>query len=224
MSRASIFIFATDFRGWSMSNQRTFTSRAAAPHRARRGSGMLAAGAALVLLSPSGGIPLGIAATLPVPCAPGGCAGASGPQTWVTSGKANLVQAGNSMTITQSSQNATLNWQTFNISNDGSVTFKQPNVASIALNEIFQSDPSKILGALNANGEIYLINQNGIVFGAGAQVNVGSLVASSLNITQAALPGILQAVQTFQPAFAEQTDANGNPIPAGNVQVQSGAT
>ena len=208
-----------------MSNPRTFSSRTMTTRRAASGSGMLAAGAALVLLSPAGGIPVGIAATLPVPCAPGGCGGASAPQTWVTSGKANLVQVGNSMTITQSSQNATLNWQTFNISNDGTVTFKQPNVASVALNQIFQADPSKILGALNSNGSIYLINQNGIIFGAGAQVNTGSLIASTLNITPAALSGgILNAGLNNGPAFASFVDANGNPLPSGAVQVAAGAS
>jgi filamentous hemagglutinin len=186
---------------------------------------MLAAGAIPILLSFTGGIAVTIAASLPVPCAPGGCAGASGPQSWVTAGKANLVQSGNSMTITQSSQNTTLNWQSFNISNNGTVTFKQPNAAAVALNQIFQSDPSKILGALNANGSIYLINQNGIIFGAGAQVNTGSLIASTLNITPAALSGgILNAGLNNGPAFASFVDANGNPLPSGAVQVAAGAT
>jgi filamentous hemagglutinin family protein len=171
------------------------------------------------------GLPVALsgAATLPVPCIAGSC-GPSAPANWVSSGAATAVQKGNTLTVNQSSSQAVLNWRTFNISKDGTVTFKQPKSTSIALNEIFQSDPSKILGALSANGEIYLINQNGIVFGAGAQVNTASLIASTLNITPAAAGGILQAIQTGQPAFAQQTDANGNPLPTGNVQVQAGAT
>src|SRR5277367_1317923 len=180
---------------------------------------------ALALFAGCGGIAHSLAATLPVPCLAGSCGGAAHPQTWVSSGSASLVQVGNSMTISQTSENAVLNWQSFNISSDGAVTFKQPDAAAVALNQIFQADPSKILGALNANGSIYLINQNGIVFGAGAQVNTGSLIASTLNITPAALSGgILNAGLNNGPAFASFVDANGNPLPSGVVQVASGAT
>ena len=62
------------------------------------------------------------------------------------------------------------------------MNFVQPDVNSVALNRIFQSDPSRIFGQLNANGQVYLLNQNGIVFGQGSQVNVRGLIASSLNI------------------------------------------
>jgi filamentous hemagglutinin family protein len=141
----------------------------------------------------------------------------------VTSGSATLVQSGNRETISQTSPTATLNWRSFNISSNGVVTFKQPTSASVALNQIFQGDPSKILGALSANGTIYLINQNGILFGPGAQVNVASLLATSLNITPQAANGLLQAAQQAAPALASFVDANGNPLPSGAVQVASGA-
>jgi len=177
-----------------------------------------------LLLIPLGAVSVSNGATLPIPCAASSCAGVNGPQTWVTSGTARLVQVGNVMTITQGSENAVLNWQSFNISSDGTVTFKQPDATAVALNQIFQADPSKILGALNANGSIYLINQNGIIFGAGAQVNTGSLIASSLNITPFALSGILNAGLNNSPAFALFVDANGNPLPSGAVQVAAGAT
>jgi len=162
------------------------------------------------------------AAELPVPCVAGGC-GANAPSSWVSSGQATATQAGNTLTVMQSSANAVLNWRSFNISSDGAVTFQQPNAAAVALNQIFQSDPSKILGALSSNGSLYLINQNGIIFGSGAKVNVGSLLASSLNLTPTALAGILQAGLKAQPAFASTLDAQGNPL-SGPVQVASGAT
>jgi filamentous hemagglutinin family protein len=160
---------------------------------------------------------------LPVPCAAGSC-GANAPANWVSSGRATAVQAGNSLTVNQATSNVVLNWKSFNISSNGTVTFKQPTDTSVALNQIFQGDPSKILGHLSANGDIYLINQNGIIFGSGAQVNVGSLLASSLNLTPEAVSGILQAVQAGKPALQQATDANGNPLPAGSVTVQSGAS
>ncbi len=181
-----------------------------------------AVGATWLLLVPLGPVSVSNGATLPIPCAASSCAGVSGPQTWVTSGSARLVQVGNVMTITQGSANAVLNWQSFNISSDGTVTFNQPNASSVALNQIFQADPSKILGALNANGSIYLINQNGIVFGSGAQVNTGTLIASSLNITPNALTGILNAATNGGAAFTSPLDANGNSL-SGAVQVAPGA-
>jgi len=161
-----------------------------------------------------------VAAELPVPCAAGAC----GNNTFVTSGAVTAVQSGNSLTIDQTSSSALLNWQSFNISADGTVTFKQPDAASVALNRIFQADPSRILGALNANGRVYLINQNGIVFGEGAQVNVGGLIASSLNVTNEALErGIARAADAERPAFEAFKNANGDALPSGAVQVKQGA-
>ena len=141
-----------------MSNHRAVTACLMRPSRAQRSCGVSLAGAMLALLGPCGAPSRINAATLPIPCAAGSCNGVTGPQTWVTSGSAKLVQVGNAMTITQGTENAVLNWQSFNISNDGSVTFKQHDAAAVALNQIFQANPSKILGALNSNGSIYLIN------------------------------------------------------------------
>src|SRR5215472_4296445 len=76
--------------------------------------------------------------TLPVPCTAGSC-GASGPQSWVTSGAATATQVGSSLTVNQSTQNALLNWRSFNISHDGKVTFVQPGRSSLAVNRIFQA-------------------------------------------------------------------------------------
>src|ERR1700690_1961465 len=176
-----------------MATRRTDFPRIKAGPQRTRGRFAPAVGASWLLLVPLGAASVSNGATLPIPCATGSCAGVNGPQTWVTSGAAKLVQVGNVMTITQGSENAVLNWQSFNISSDGTVTLKQPDATAVALNQIFQADPSKILGALNANGSIYLINQNGIIFGTGAQVNAGGLIASSLNITPSALSGILNA-------------------------------
>lgn len=124
--------------------------------------------------------------------------------------------------MNQTSSSALLNWASFNISADGKVQFNQPTTTSTAVNRIFQSDPSKILGALSANGQVYLINQNGILFGAGSQINVGGLVASSLDISTAALNnGLAQAASSADaPAF--QPFQNG--LPSGPIKIESGAT
>lgn len=98
----------------------------------------------------------------------------------VTTGAATIQQNGNALTIHQSSQQANLTWQSFNIGSDASVTFVQPSAAALAVNRIYDVNGSEILGRLNANGQVWLINPNGILFGHGAQVNVGGLVAATL--------------------------------------------
>jgi len=101
----------------------------------------------------------------------------------VTAGGASIGSSPGSTTITQSSQNVAINWQSFNIGQGEAVQFVQPNSHSVALNRVLSSDPSSILGSLSANGNVFLLNPNGILFGQGAQVNVGGLVASTLNIS-----------------------------------------
>ena len=124
------------------------------------------------------------AAELPVPCVAGVC-GAN--INFVTSGVASAVVNGNTLTINQTTDAAVLEWAQFNISADGVVNFEQPSSTATALNRIHQNDPSRIFGALNANGRVYLLNRNGLLFGDGAEVNVAGLLASSLDITPEAL-------------------------------------
>jgi filamentous hemagglutinin family protein len=101
----------------------------------------------------------------------------------VTAGGASISSGAAGTTITQSTSNAAINWQSFNIGLSETVRFVQPNSSSVALNRVLGSDPSSILGSLSANGKVFLMNPNGILFGKGASVNVGGLVASTLNIT-----------------------------------------
>ena len=103
----------------------------------------------------------------------------------VSAGNATITSAPNNVTINQSSQNAAINWQTFGIAQNENVQFVQPNSNSVALNRVLGPDPSEILGSLSANGKVFLVNPNGVLFGQGAQVNVGGMVASTLNITDA---------------------------------------
>ncbi|RUL69272.1 beta strand repeat-containing protein [Dyella choica] len=105
----------------------------------------------------------------------------------VTSGAGHLTQQGNTLTITQQSQNLSLNWQSFNIGSQSTVDFVQPNAGAVAVNRIADTNGSQIFGHLNANGQVFLINPNGILFGRDAQVNVGGLVASTLDVNDSAL-------------------------------------
>jgi len=100
----------------------------------------------------------------------------------VVAGSATINQKGSTTTIDQTSQDVTLNWNSFNIAPQETVDFVQPSSSSLAVNYILGNNGTQILGHLNANGQVYLINPNGILFGQGSQVNVGGLVASTLNL------------------------------------------
>lgn len=101
----------------------------------------------------------------------------------VVAGTGSISQSGSTMTITQESQNMAANWQSFSIGQGHTVNFQQPSSNAVALNRVLGSDVSVIQGALNANGKVFLINPNGVTFTPDAQVNVGGLVASTLNIS-----------------------------------------
>lgn len=100
----------------------------------------------------------------------------------VVHGTATMSQAGGILNITNS-HNAIINWGSFSIGVNELTRFIQPSALSAVLNRVVGSDPSAILGALQSNGRVFLINPNGIMFGSGAQINVAGLVASTLNIS-----------------------------------------
>lgn len=88
------------------------------------------------------------------------------------------------LNVMQGSQNAIINWQSFSIQSGETTNFIQPNQSSIALNRVVGADPSAIYGALNANGGVIVVNQNGIVVGPGGRVDVaGMLTMSTLDVS-----------------------------------------
>lgn len=101
----------------------------------------------------------------------------------IVSGQGTIAQSGNTLTVTQSSDRMIANWQNFSIAAGHTVQFAQPDVSSVALNRVVGQDPSQILGSLNANGRVFLVNPNGVLIGAGAQVQTGGFVASTLAIS-----------------------------------------
>jgi filamentous hemagglutinin family protein len=100
----------------------------------------------------------------------------------VTSGSATFNQTTNQLTINQATDKLITNWSSFNIGKDATVTFNQPSSLSSALNRVNSNDPSYIFGKLNANGQVILLNQSGVIFGNGAKFDAGSFIASTLNI------------------------------------------
>lgn len=102
----------------------------------------------------------------------------------VVNGTANFATNGNTLSITNS-PGAILNWQQFNINQGQTTQFIQQSTQSSVLNRVLSNQPSQILGTLRSNGQVFLINQAGIVFGAGSVVDVNGLIASTLNISNA---------------------------------------
>jgi len=114
----------------------------------------------------------------------------------------NISVAGSAMTVTQSVNKMIVDWNSFNIGSKASVHFDQPNVASSVLNRVASTDKmSEIYGQLTSNGQVYLINPNGILFGAGAVVNVNTLIASSLHITNNTFNKGILSIINGDPAF-----------------------
>jgi len=116
----------------------------------------------------------------------------------VVKGQAQINQTGASgattTTIKQSTPQVSINWQSFNVGDKERVNFVQPDASSLAINRILGSQGSSIQGNINANGQVWLINPNGIIFGKNAQVNVGGLVATTLDTAN---PGSLTGTQRF---------------------------
>src|SRR5262249_30997215 len=115
---------------------------------------------------------------------------------------------------------AILSWTTFNVGAQTTLTFDQHGNANwVALNRVVGNlGPSQILGNIKADGQVYVINQNGIIFGGASQINVGALIASSANVTdqQFLANGIYstQSGGTYVPSFTGAT---------GKIVVESGA-
>jgi trimeric autotransporter adhesin len=105
----------------------------------------------------------------------------------IVSGSGQIQQSGNTTTIQQNSKVLSLNWQSFDVGADQTVNFLQPGTSSVAVNRILGNSASEIFGHLNANGQVWLINPNGVLFGQGAQVNVGGIVASTLDLDDSTL-------------------------------------
>jgi filamentous hemagglutinin family protein len=103
------------------------------------------------------------------------------PQT--QGGSATYTTNANTLTVNQSSQNLITNWNTFNIGSSAAVNFFQPNASAIALNRVTgDTNPSQIMGTLTANGIVFLVNPNGVIFGKNSTVNAAGFLATTHDI------------------------------------------
>jgi filamentous hemagglutinin family protein len=131
----------------------------------------------------------------------------------VINGQASFATSGNTLTVTNT-PGAIINWQGFSIGANEITRFAQQSAASTVLNRVVSSNPSSILGSLQSNGRVFLVNPNGIIFGAGATVDVAGLVATTLNISNA---DFIAGRNNFTVVPGAQNISN-----AGSINAQSG--
>jgi filamentous hemagglutinin family protein len=100
----------------------------------------------------------------------------------VVGGSGSINQSNLTTNIQQNTQKLAIDWQSYNLNSNEIVNYLQPNSSSIALNRVLGGNASQIFGQINANGQVVLVNPNGIFFGQNSSVNVGGLIASGLDI------------------------------------------
>ncbi|ECL4818760.1 filamentous hemagglutinin N-terminal domain-containing protein [Salmonella enterica] len=103
----------------------------------------------------------------------------------IVGGQGSISTSGNQMTIHQQTHNMATNWHSFDVGKNSTVQFVQPDSSSVALNRVTGGSGSQIMGTLKANGQVFILNPNGVLFGKDARVNVAGLVASTKNINTA---------------------------------------
>lgn len=103
----------------------------------------------------------------------------------VTTGNVAISTNGATMNILQSTDKASVNWNSFSIGSGAAVNVHQNSASSVLLNRVVGNDPSQIFGKLTANGQVILINPNGVVFGKGGSVTASTFTASTFGMTDA---------------------------------------
>lgn len=101
----------------------------------------------------------------------------------VAGGAATFNQSGSTLTVNQSTNRTVIDWRSFDIGSSATTTFVQPGSSSIAVNRVNSSaNPTEIQGTLNANGQVWILNPNGVMFGKNAKIDVAGIVASTGNV------------------------------------------
>ncbi|NJK91703.1 MAG: filamentous hemagglutinin N-terminal domain-containing protein [Blastochloris sp.] len=100
----------------------------------------------------------------------------------VVAGQATIANSGTTTTINQATPTAVINWQDFSIASGELTKFMQPDASSAVLNKVIGNNVSQIYGTLEANGQVFLVNQSGIFVGAGGVINTAGFVASTLDL------------------------------------------
>ncbi|MGZ0217337.1 MAG: two-partner secretion domain-containing protein, partial [Acidimicrobiales bacterium] len=135
----------------------------------------------------------------------------------VVAGGATVIgERTGSVVVNQSSDKAVIDWRSYSIDLNESVKYNQPGQSSISLNRVTGGSSSNILGTLKSNGQVWLVNPAGVLFGAGATVDVGGLLATTTNISnESFMSGIYK--------FDEATESRGSVVlNQGNISAAEG--
>jgi len=101
----------------------------------------------------------------------------------VVGGSAAISQTSNTLNVNQSTNRTVIDWRSFDIGSAAQVNFSQPNSGSIAVNRVNSSaNPTQIEGNLHANGQVWILNPNGVYFGSNARVDAAGIVATTANV------------------------------------------
>ncbi|VUD48870.1 Heme/hemopexin-binding protein [Thalassocella blandensis] len=100
----------------------------------------------------------------------------------VTGGSGSITTSGTTTTIEQATDRMSIDWQSYNVNSDERVNYIQPDSSSVSLNRILSNQGSRIMGQIDANGHVILVNPNGIIFGKDSVINAGGILASGLSI------------------------------------------
>ena len=100
----------------------------------------------------------------------------------VVAGGATIGVTATRVDVVQTTSRSVINWTSFSIGTGGTVQFTQPATTSAVLNRVTGADPSSILGTLSANGQVFLMNPNGINVGPGGRVETAGLVLTTASI------------------------------------------
>ena len=134
------------------------------------------------VLSGAGRLCIPLAASLATSVAGGLPAHANPVGGQVVRGQASISHAGDTVTVDQSSRKAVIDWRRFDIAPGERTVFNQPGADAIVLNRVTGHDPSRIHGAIQAVGHVWLVNPNGVAFGPNAVVDVNGLLATTADI------------------------------------------
>lgn len=130
----------------------------------------------------------------------------------VVHGNVNISQSGSNTIINQNTDKAIINWNSFDVNKGESVLFNQNSSSSIILNRVTNGLPTSIFGNISANGNVFILNQAGVLVGNGASINTNSFLAGAANIND----------NDFIAGKYNFYGAQGNVINNGSIKVQDG--
>ncbi|WP_143247649.1 filamentous hemagglutinin N-terminal domain-containing protein, partial [Agaribacterium haliotis] len=151
----------------------------------------------------------------------------------VVEGQATFSENGGNFTVEQQSQAVLIDYRDFSIGANEQVQFVQPSSSSVAVNRVTGANPSEILGSLKANGQVFLINPNGVIFSPGAHVDVGALAVSTLPLEKLSSDAVhlgqagsadAAAIENFATISADSRVAFISPNLSNHGQISAGDT